>query len=412
MIARVQEIQIKDYTYDLPEHKIAKYPLQERDLSKLLVYRDGLIEEDVYRNFDVFIPEKSFLIFNNTKVIQARLNFNNLNGARIEIFCLEPGSLNPEYTSAMNKKGSVEWKCFVGRLVKWKEKIVSKETQDFKLNAEIVGESAGTFTIRFSWHPDHYTFAEVLEQLGEMPIPPYLKRASEQIDRSRYQTVYASQDGSVAAPTAGLHFTEEIFEKFKSRLTKTDFVTLHVGAGTFKPVKTDTIADHEMHYEWIGVERSLIEKLLTIASETESAEAVIAVGTTSLRTIETLYWMGVKASLNINSELIDLEVSQWDAYELPQNIELVDSLNALLSWLSKNNVKHLFCRTQILIAPPYRLKIAKALITNFHQPNSTLLLLVAAVVGSDWKKIYDYALDHDFRFLSYGDGSLLFSQTS
>ncbi|TAH41897.1 MAG: S-adenosylmethionine:tRNA ribosyltransferase-isomerase [Bacteroidetes bacterium] len=412
MNKNVQEIQIKDYTYDLPEHKIAKYPLQERDLSKLLIYHNGLIEETVYKNIDVFIPEKSFLIFNNTKVIQARLNFKNLNGAGIEIFCLEPGSLNPEYTSAMNQKGSVEWKCFVGRLVKWKEKIISKDAQDFKLNAEIVGESAGTFTIKFSWQPENYTFAEVLEQAGEMPIPPYLKRESEGIDKSRYQTVYASQDGSVAAPTAGLHFTERIFEKLNSKLIKTDFVTLHVGAGTFKPVKTDTIADHEMHYEWIEVGQTLIEKLLVISSDPCSDQKIITVGTTSLRTIETLYWMGVKASLKTNSELSDLEVKQWDAYELPQDIELLDSLNALLSWLKKNEIRQLFCKTQILIAPPYRLRIAQALITNFHQPNSTLLLLVAAVVGPDWKKIYDYALDHNLRFLSYGDGSLLFSRTS
>ena len=409
---KVKEIQIREFSYELPDEKIAKYPLAARDLSKILIYRNGIIQEDIYKNIDSFIPEKSLLVFNNTKVIHARLNFNNSSGARIEIFCLEPGLSNPEFTSAMNQKSGVEWQCFIGRLVKWKERVITKQSNDYTLNAEIVGEKAGVFTVRFSWQPEHLSFSEILDDLGEMPIPPYLKRKSEKIDMSRYQTVYAIQDGSVAAPTAGLHFTDSIFEKLKTKSILTDFVTLHVGAGTFMPVKSETIGDHEMHYEWIDVQYSSIEKIFNKIISLEEYPGVIAVGTTSLRTIETLYWMGVKASLNPEANIHDLEISQWDAYELPQQLSTKDSLSALLSWMDKNNLQNLFCKTQILIAPPYSLRIAKALITNFHQPNSTLLLLVAAVVGDDWKKIYQHALSNDFRFLSYGDGSLLFGSSS
>ena len=405
----MKDIQIKDFTYELPENRIAKYPLPERDSSKLLVYRNGKIEESTYTKVDTFISEDSLLIFNNTKVIQARLNFKNSRGARIEIFCLEPAESNPEFTSAMGQKVAVEWHCFIGRLVKWKERVITKQIGDLILDAEIVGERAGVFTVRFSWHPDNLSFSEILISLGEMPIPPYLKRVTESIDVNRYQTVYAIQDGSVAAPTAGLHFTGDIFNRLKERSIVSEYVTLHVGAGTFKPVKSERIADHEMHFEWIDVSLSSIEKILKHISFKEMLSDVIAVGTTSLRTIETLYWMGVKAFQNPDATIGDLEINQWDAYDLPQNIHATDSMNSLLSWMNKKKLPNLLCKTQILIAPPYTLRIAKALITNFHQPNSTLLLLVAAVVGEDWKRIYDYALSNNFRFLSYGDGSLLFS---
>jgi S-adenosylmethionine:tRNA ribosyltransferase-isomerase len=406
---KAQEFQIKNFTFNLPESRIAKYPLAERDLSKLLVYQNGNISEDIYKNLDNYISEKSIFIFNNTKVIQARLQFKNSTGGRIEIFCLQPSEENSEPSSAMVKKKSVEWECLIGGVDKWKEKKISIETANFSLDAEIVQRNVSVFTIKFSWQPNHLSFAEILEQVGEMPIPPYLKRAAEEIDASRYQTVYAAQEGSVAAPTAGLHFTEQIFEKLNAKNAIIDYVTLHVGAGTFKPVVSETIEGHDMHAEWIEVEQASIIKLLAQISDKQKHKNIIVVGTTSLRTIETLYWMGVKANQNLEATLHELEVKQWDAYELEQNLTATDSLNCLLAWLRKNKIEKLICKTQLLIVPSYELRIANALITNFHQPNSTLLLLVAAVVGDDWKMIYDYALAHDFRFLSYGDGSLLFN---
>jgi S-adenosylmethionine:tRNA ribosyltransferase-isomerase len=406
---QAQEFQIKNFTYDLPENRIAKYPLAERDLSKLLVYKKGNISEDVYINLDKYISDKSLFIFNNTKVIQARLHFRNSTGGRIEIFCLEPSEANSEPSFAMIKKNCVEWECLIGRVDKWKEKIISIKTKDFVLNAEIVKRNVNVYTIRFSWQPNNFTFAEILEHVGEMPIPPYLKRESEEIDLNRYQTVYAAQQGSVAAPTAGLHFTKQIFEKLKSKNAIIDYVTLHVGAGTFKPVKSETLEGHNMHSEWIEVDKESIVKILEQISEKGTNKNIVAVGTTSLRTIESLYWMGLKANQNMDAPIQELEVKQWDAYELQQSLTTTDSLNCLLAWLRKNNIEKLICKTQILIVPSYELRIANALITNFHQPSSTLLLLIAAVVGDDWRMIYDYALENDFRFLSYGDGSLLFN---
>lgn len=404
-----KEVKMSNFSYDLPEEKIAKYPLAERDASKLLVFRNGKINEDTYLNIDHYFSEKTLLIFNNTKVIQARLHFKNSNGASIEIFCLEPGEENQEPATAMTQKKSVVWKCLIGKAGKWKEKKLSITFNNLTLNAEIKARNESSFDIEFSWEPGDLSFAEILEQLGEMPIPPYLKRESEQIDLKRYQTVYANEKGSVAAPTAGLHFTDRIFEKLKSKHIQTEYVTLHVSAGTFKPVKSETIEGHDMHSEWIEVQTSFIENIIHHFSSNESGYAIVAIGTTSLRTIETLYWMGVKAKINAAASLLELEIKQWDAYELPQNISLTDSLNALLNWCRKNNLIKLICKTQILIVPTYKLKIANALVTNFHQPSSTLMLLVAAVVGEEWKLIYNYALNNDFRFLSYGDGSLLFS---
>ncbi|MFN5984417.1 MAG: S-adenosylmethionine:tRNA ribosyltransferase-isomerase [Fluviicola sp.] len=407
---QAQEFQIKDFTYDLPDDRIAKYPLEERDLSKLLVYKNATIKEDSYKNLDQYIAEKSLFIFNNTRVIQARLHFKNSTGARIEIFCLEPSGSNAEPSSAMIQTASVEWECLIGRYDKWKEKTLSIEVNDIKLSAEVQARNGNAFTVKFSWEPSNYSFAEVLEQIGQIPIPPYLKRASEQIDSSRYQTVYAAQKGSVAAPTAGLHFTQQIFEKLQSKQAQLDYVTLHVGAGTFKPVKSETLEGHDMHSEWIEVEKESIEKIVSQLSNNETGKQIIAVGTTSLRTIESLYWMGVKASENTIATMNELEVNQWDAYELQQNLSAEESLNSLLAWMEKNAVQKLICKTQILIVPSYELRIADALVTNFHQPSSTLLLLVAAVVGDDWRKIYDHALANDYRFLSYGDGSILFKR--
>lgn len=404
---KAQQFEIKNFRYDLPENRIAKYPLAERDLSKLLVYDKGNISEDIYRNLDHHIVENSIFIFNNTKVVQSRLHFMNSTGAKIEIFCLEP-SENYEPSTAMLKNTSVEWKCLIGRVDRWKEKVLSLKTNNFSLDAEILDRNGNVFTIKFSWQPTDLSFAEILSQLGEMPIPPYLKRESEEIDASRYQTVYATQQGSVAAPTAGLHFTEQLFEKLKAKQALVDYVTLHVGAGTFMPVKTDTLEGHDMHSEWIEVEKETIIKLAEQILEGQKNKNVIAVGTTSLRTIESLYWMGVKANQDLDATMDELEVKQWDAYELQQNLMASDSLKSLLAWMENNKIEKIICKTQLLIVPSYTLRIANALITNFHQPSSTLLLLVAAVVGDDWKLIYDYALKNDFRFLSYGDGSLLF----
>jgi S-adenosylmethionine:tRNA ribosyltransferase-isomerase len=406
---KAQEVQIKDITYDLPNDRIAKYPLEERDLSKLLVYQNGNITEDIYKNLDQYISENALFVFNNSKVIQARLHFKNANGSNIEIFCLEPSGEDAEPSSAMIKKQSVAWECLIGRLDRWKEDQICIKTNDCTLQAEIVKRNGNLFTVNFSWQPEDLCFAEVLEKVGNIPIPPYLKRESEAIDKSRYQTVYATQEGSVAAPTAGLHFTNDIFEKLNSKKALIDYVTLHVSAGTFKPVKSETLEGHDMHAEWIEVSKDSIQKLIHQLSDNHSKKNIIAVGTTSMRTIESLYWMGVKAHQNMEVTIQDLEVKQWDAYELNQELSALDALNSLLVWLHKNNIEKIICKTQLLIVPTYKLRIIQALITNFHQPSSTLLLLVAAVVGDDWKTIYDYALAHDFRFLSYGDGSLLFS---
>lgn len=396
-----REIQIADYTYELPDERIAHYPLQERDASKLLVYKDGEITENLYKNIGDYIPENSLLVFNNTKVIHARLFFENANGGKVEIFCLEPLD-NTEMASAMGRIKTARWKCLVGRASKWKEKVLKKQVGDFELTVEMVDRAADAFVVEFSWQPEHLTFAEVIDKAGVMPIPPYLHRTADWVDDTRYQTVYAKHEGSVAAPTAGLHFTEGILLALKQKGVETEEVTLHVGAGTFKPVKAETMEGHEMHAELIDVTQSTIEKL--IAAQT-AGKPIIAVGTTSMRTLESLYWMGVKASQSLNATISDLEVKQWDAYELPA---VDDALAHLLTWMKRNKTERVICRTQIIIAPPYKPKVIKALATNFHQPNSTLLLLVAAVVGDNWKQIYDYALNHHFRFLSYGDGSLLF----
>lgn len=402
-----KDVHIKEYSYELPEERIAKYPLPERDASKLLVYREGEIREGIYKNIDQFLPTQSMLVFNNTKVIQARLKFKNSTGATIEIFCLEPAEENPEQASAMNQQASVVWMCLVGKAAKWREKTIDLQLGDLTLTAERIAKIGGTFKIKLSWQPANLTFAEVLSRTGEIPIPPYLKRKSEAVDQKRYQTIYAEHKGSVAAPTAGLHFTEAIFEKLDAKNINRDHVTLHVGAGTFKPVKSETIADHDMHAEWIEVGRELLENLQNTLT---TNHPIIAVGTTSLRTIESLYWMGVKAKTTPGATLNALEVMQWDPYELPQNVTSPDALTALLSWMSTTSTQQLVCKTQVILAPPYQLRLASALVTNFHQPQSTLLLLIACIVGDTWKTIYQHALDNDYRFLSYGDGSVLFNQ--
>lgn len=413
---------IQNFDYSLPDEKIAKYPLQKRDESKLLIYKNKVIRQDVFFNIDNYLPADSLIIFNNTKVVEARLLFKKPSGTTIEIFCLEPADLYADITTAMFEHKKVLWKCLVGNAKKWKDEILEKElhnnNREFVLSARKISRLNENFLIEFSWNDDTLSFAEVLHIAGVIPLPPYLHRDAEDEDAKRYQTVYAKHNGSVAAPTAGLHVTDEVLKRLSAKNIDKNFVTLHVGAGTFKPVKTETIETHEMHAEFFEVNIELIEKLTH-----HSNKKVIAVGTTTLRTLESLYWMGKKISQRstINGQqktaIEDISIYQWDAYQNSDvhilndsaDISVSESLNALLAWMKENNLSKLIAKTQILIAPPYKLKIADALITNFHQPKSTLLLLVAAIVGDEWKRIYNYALQNDFRFLSYGDSSLLFA---
>ncbi|MEP7319250.1 MAG: S-adenosylmethionine:tRNA ribosyltransferase-isomerase [Panacibacter sp.] len=401
---------IKDFLYYLPEEKIAKYPLPQRDESKLLIYKNSEIKNDIYYNLDEHIPASSLLVFNNTKVVEARLLFTKNTGSIIELFCLEPADIYADITTAMLQKSKVTWKCLVGGAKKWKEELLVKTITNGEYSIELfakkIDKLSDYFLIEFSWNDEQLSFAEVLHFAGAVPLPPYLNRDAEEADKERYQTIYAKYDGSVAAPTAGLHFTERLFGKLGAKNIKMDFVTLHVGAGTFKPVKSETMQEHEMHTEFIEVRKEFIENLLNHLDKT-----VIAVGTTSLRTIESLYWLGVKTFINPDILLQELQVQQWDAYDL--NIEEISAakvLQALLEWMKKNKYETLITKTQIIIAPGYELKIAHALITNFHQPQSTLLLLVAALVFDDWKNIYNYALENNYRFLSYGDGSLIWKK--
>ena len=403
-----KNLQISDFTYSLPDERIARHPLAERDHSKLLVYKQGLIEESIYRDIDQFLPAGSLLVFNNTKVVEARLLFQKLSGGVIEIFCLEPADQYADIALAMVQKGEVFWKCLVGGVSKWKhgmvlsKKISTGETE-VELQAEISERLPDCFIIKMRWTPAGYTFAEILHLAGLVPLPPYLHREVEASDKERYQTVYARYDGSVAAPTAGLHFTQNIFEKLAAKNISTNFVTLHVGAGTFKPVKSETIGGHEMHSEFMDVSIETIEHIYKHIDQ-----KIFAVGTTSLRLIESLYWMGVKTCTNPSINMNDLAVLQWEPYETKSRLGTSIALKSLMDWMKSNGLNRLITKTQIMIAPGYELKIASGIITNFHQPQSTLLLLIAAVVGEKWKELYEHALNNDFRFLSYGDGCLLF----
>jgi S-adenosylmethionine:tRNA ribosyltransferase-isomerase len=405
-----QNIAIIDYTYSLPEEKIAAFPLADRDASKLLLYKNGNMQQHLYKNIADCLPAESLLVFNNTKVIPARILFQKPTGGVIEIFCLEPYEANKDYTSIMSKKESVRWKCMIGGAGKWKQgSLIKKFTAGgiaVELLARLVEKLSDAYVVELSWQPAGMSFAEVIACMGEIPLPPYIKRKAENSDTERYQTIYAAHDGSVAAPTAGLHFTDHVFTSLKEKNIQKAFVTLHVGAGTFKPVKAGTMQQHEMHAEWLDVTADLLKELIKNVDNT-----IIAVGTTSLRTLESLYWMGVKTILFPEIAAEELGVRQWQVYEHPLagvSITASAALQSLLQWMNKNNHKNLVAKTQILIAPGYKFKIIKALVTNFHQPQSTLLLLVAAAIGNNWKSMYDYALQNDFRFLSYGDGSLIF----
>lgn len=403
MTQHPSSIQISDYTYDLPQEKIAAYPLENRDASKLLIYKNKSISESTFNNIDQFLEEESVLIFNNTRVVQARLNFQNSKQQGIEVFCLEPFQQDLDITQAMLSNQKVLWKCLVGNFKKWRDEDLVLNTENISLSVKLIEKRNEDVVVEFSWLPNELSFAEVLERTGAMPIPPYLKRKSEKLDATRYQTIYAEKNGSVAAPTAGLHFTPAVYEKLKQKNIQSLFVTLHVGAGTFKPVKAETLAGHDMHAEWIDVSKETITGLLN-----NNTKKKIAVGTTSLRTIESLYWLGVKVFYNEKISTGALELSQWEPYDESQKeITVVESLTALLKWMDNNSLQRVVCKTSILLAPPYKLKVADGIITNFHQPQSTLLLLISCIVGNEWKNIYNYALENDFRFLSYGDSSLL-----
>lgn len=406
-----KDLSIADFTYLLPEERVAKYPLDERDASKLLVVKNEEITESVYQNLDQFLPGDTLLLFNDTKVVEARLLFQKPTGGVIEIFCLEPGEQYADITTAMLQKEKVTWKCLIGGAGKWKHAMTLKKTipaagEAVTLEAAITDRLTDCFVIELSWKPVQFTFAEVLHVAGFIPLPPYLNRAAGEEDKNRYQTIYAKHDGSVAAPTAGLHFTDAVFKKLSAKNIQKEFVTLHVGAGTFKPVKTEKLDEHEMHSEFIEVTADTISSLINHTGKT-----IAAVGTTSLRTIESLYWMGVKLTTYPNATIDEISIRQWDPYEIDnKNICAKDALTSLLTWMAANKLTTFITKTQILIAPGYSLKVAKGIITNFHQPKSTLLLLIAAIVGDKWKEIYEYALNNNFRFLSYGDGCLLWAK--
>jgi len=408
-----KDISIADYSYDLPQENIAYYPLAERDASKLLIYRNGEISEASYRDIGAHLPESSLLVFNNTKVVEARIVFQKPTGGQIEIFCLEPPKEYGGITVAMAQTGKVRWKCLVGGASKWKpgqilRKVVepvSADTPTIVLEARFLGKEEDAFLIELSWSPVELSFAELLHRAGLIPLPPYIRRSAEPTDSQRYQTIYARFDGSVAAPTAGLHFTEAVFSSLAERGIRRSWVTLHVGAGTFLPVKTAKLGEHPMHIEFITVEK---ETMIQLSQALREDRPVVPVGTTSARTIESLYWLGVKVQQDPDINTAELVVRQWDAYELARyGVGAMESLNFLLDWMERQGLTELTTTTQLLITPGYDWKIAKGLVTNFHQPESTLLLLIASLVGEEWKRIYTYALEHGFRFLSYGDGCLL-----
>ena len=407
MVPNPKNIQIAAYNYNLPDERIAKYPLVERDLSKLLVYKAGEIEESTYRNLPSFLPNDSLLIFNNTKVVEARMLFHTFTGAVIELFYLEAVSEAIDSAMAMGCTGSIAIKCYVGNAKRWKHGPLKREVtwngQTIEVTVSEKERVADYYHVTLSWTPIEVVFAEVLNAFGSIPLPPYLKRETEASDLERYQTVFAKELGSVAAPTAGLHFTENIVDELTRKGIDTTQVTLHVGAGTFKPVKSESIGEHEMHGEYLDVSVETIQKLI----DALDTKKIVTVGTTSTRTIESLYWLGRKVFFQPEITQSQLVVGQWEPYETKELCSTKEALEALLSWLERKQLTSILSKTQIIIAPGYTFRIIHGLITNFHQPESTLLLLISALIGEDWKKVYDYALENDFRFLSYGDGSLL-----
>ena len=393
----VKQINISDYNYNLPDERIAKFPLEKRDSSKLLTYVSGNVSTNVFSSLPEILPANSCLVFNNTRVIQARLEFFKSTGSRIEIFCLEPQEPS-SYELSLSSTQSCVWKCMIGNLKKWKGEVLKKEVgaDNLVLEAERLETNGNTSYIKFSWN-NGVSFAEVLDLLGELPIPPYLNRKTQESDKTTYQTVYSKVKGSVAAPTAGLHFTPEVISALHDKGIKTMELTLHVGAGTFQPVKAEEIGGHAMHAEKIEVSKEFIQNLI------ENLGNVVAVGTTSVRTLESLYYLGVQ----LHNGDTSLLVNQWEPYESEKVLSARESLEAILNYMQKTQSNILYATTQIMIVPGYKFNIVNVLITNFHQPKSTLLLLLAAFVGEKWRELYKYALENDYRFLSYGDSSVL-----
>jgi S-adenosylmethionine:tRNA ribosyltransferase-isomerase len=409
---KYKQIKISDYHYNLPVEKIAQKPLPERDLSKLLIYKNDEIIDEQYIKIHQHIPKESLLIYNDTKVVEARIKFQKPSGGFIEIFCLEPHDIYSDITSAMLTTQKVIWKCLVGGAKKWKENYLVKNIENnhhkLELTAKKLEQLNDYFLIEFSWNSDKICFSEILHAMGQIPLPPYMKRDATIEDTVRYQTIYAKNDGSVAAPTAGLHFTQTIYDNLKKKNIRTEYITLHVGAGTFMPVKSEIIENHIMHSEYFQVSISTIKNIIHHLNKN-----IIPVGTTSLRTIESLYWLGVKVILNPEIVMEDLIVQQWDPYQIhSNNISAKDALTQLILYLEKNNLIEIISKTKLLITEHYDLKIANAIITNFHQPQSTLLLLISAFVKNKWRDIYQHALQNNYRFLSYGDGCLFWKQIS
>ncbi|HET6991367.1 MAG TPA: S-adenosylmethionine:tRNA ribosyltransferase-isomerase [Bacteroidia bacterium] len=406
-----ESLSIRDFTYELPEERIARYPLPERDASKLLVFKNGNIHEKIFREIGEELSENSLLVFNATRVVRARLLMQRVSGATVEIFCTDAADNSVDFVKLLEKNSEVSIRAFVGNGKRWKEEEeliqnlnpeVSGQDSKIQLSAKRIGNLNDQSLIKLSWTPPEYSFAEILDAAGKIPLPPYLNREEEISDADRYQTIYAQYNGSVAAPTAGLHFTGTVLEKLKSKKINFAEVTLHVGAGTFKPVKAETMIGHDMHREQLIIPRSLVEQILQ-----QQSDPVVAVGTTALRTLESLYWFGKQIVTQPGKHFDSLFVSQWEPYDSSPDIPMQIALRAILDWMEENNRNEIRGYTQILIAPGYSFKIVNGLITNFHQPQSTLLLLVSAFIGDDCKRVYEYALKNNFRFLSYGDSSLL-----
>ena len=399
-----RHIHISDYSYLLPDERIAKFPVSQRDHSKLLIYKRGEVSDDLFYNLPEYLPKGALMVFNNTKVIQARIHFRKETGALIEVFLLEPVSPT-DYELMFQTSEHCSWLCMVGNLKKWKGEVLKRDLEINGRRLTLIAtrkEEYGTgHWVDFSWNNNKVSFAEILETVGELPIPPYLNRNTQESDKTTYQTVYSKIKGSVAAPTAGLHFTNNVLKDLDTHGIDREELTLHVGAGTFKPVKSDEIEGHKMHTEYVCVRRQTLEKLLKHDCQ------AIAVGTTSVRTLESLYYMGAYLAVHPNATEEELHVGQWTPYEIKAMLTPMEAIKNVLNYLDRNDLSALHSSTQIIIAPGYEYKIVKMLVTNFHQPQSTLLLLVSAFVHGDWRTIYDYALSHDFRFLSYGDSSLL-----
>lgn len=401
----IPDINIKDYTYDLPDSRIAKYPLPQRDSSKLLIYRSGKVTHTIFTDLPSLIEDNSIIVFNNTKVVPARLFFQRESGAHIEVFCLHPDTPS-EYASIFAQTECCRWKCIVGNVKRWKGDVLklsnpanSEEIESLNLKASLISREEGTAIVEFRWSGG-YIFSKVLEICGNIPIPPYLNRETESIDYQRYQTTYAKYDGSVAAPTAGLHFTERVMDEIKAKGVDMETVCLHVGAGTFLPVKNDNVAEHVMHTEPFAVKKSFLKDII------RDGRKLTAVGTTSVRTLESLYYIGVKCIENGHPDI----VTQWEPYERDYQYSTSDSIKAIIRYMDENNLDVLISSTRIIIVPGFKFRIVDILVTNFHQPQSTLLLLISAFVGGNWRTIYNYALQNDFRFLSYGDSSILFRE--